>query len=269
MAVHPTAVVDRRADVDKTADIGPYAIIDGPVRVGANTRVYAHAYLSGWTEIGADCHIHPGAVVGHPPQDTAYAGEETYCRIGDGTVVREGASIHRGTAPGSATVVGRSCMIMTNAHIGHNCEVGDEVKLTNGSLLAGHVRVGDGAFISALSAIHQFARVGRLVMVAGFTRVLMDVPPFFTVDAGRCVGVNTVGMRRAGLTRDERVDVKNAFRILYRSGTTFRDATELLAESVTTDPGREIVAFLREPSRRGICGGTKQDSKCEDGGAQD
>lgn len=160
-------------------------------------------------------------------------------------------------------------MIMVNAHVGHNCQVGDDVKMTNGSLLAGHVRVGDGVFISALSAIHQFARVGRLVMVAGFTRVLMDVPPFFTVDAGRCVGVNNVGMRRAGLTRDERVDVKNAYHILYRSGHTFREATDLLAKSVTTDPGREIVAFLREPSRRGICGGTKQDDQTDDREAQD
>jgi len=257
MAVHPTAIVDRRADVHPSADVGPYVIIDGPVRVGANTRVYAHAYLSGWTEIGADCHIHPGAVVGHLPQDTAYTGDETYCRIGDATVIREGASVHRGTAPGSETVVGRSCMIMANAHVGHNCHVGDDVKLTNGSLLAGHVRVGDGAFISAQSAIHQFARVGRLVMVAGFTRVRMDVPPFCTVDAGRCVGVNTVGMRRAGMTAGQRADVKQAYRVLYHSGKLFRDALDLLAESVATDAGREIVGFLLEPSRRGVCGGIK------------
>ena len=269
MAVHPTAVVDRRANLHQSADIGPYVVIDGPVRLGANTRVYAHAYLSGWTEIGADCHIHPGAVVGHLPQDTAYSGDETYCRVGHGTVIREGASIHRGTAPGSATVIGNSCMIMANAHVGHNCLVGDEVKLTNGSLLAGHVTVGDGAFISALSAIHQFARIGRLVMVAGFTRVLMDVPPFFTVDAGRCVGVNTVGMRRAGMTREERSDVKRAYRILYRSGKPFRDAVDLLAESVTTDAGQEIVAFLREPSRRGICGGTKDFDNRDEGGTTD
>lgn len=258
MAIHPTAIVDPKAEVDPTADIGPYVIIEGPVKIGAGTRVYPHAFLTAWTEIGAGCQIHPGAVIGHAPQDLAYGGDETYCRIGDETIVREGASIHRGTDPGSETVVGRRCFIMANAHVAHNCRLGDEVKLVNNVLLAGHVRVGAGAFISGGTGIHQFVRIGELAMIGGNSSVTMDVPPYFTaVRLGYCAGVNTVGIRRAGFTPEQRHDVKQAYRILYRSGAPFREAIERLADAVTTDAGRRILAFLREPSRRGITGGVR------------
>jgi len=147
-------MVDRRAEVDPTAEIMPYAIIDGPVKIGPRTRVFPHAYLTGWTEIGADCQIHPGAVVGGDPQDLAFKGAESYCRIGDGTIIREGASVHRGTDPGSATVVGKRCFLMANSHVAHNCRLGDEVKLINGVLLAGYVQVGNGAFLAGNAGVH-------------------------------------------------------------------------------------------------------------------
>lgn len=255
MPIDPTAIVDRRAEIDPTADIGAYAIIDGVVRIGAGTRVYPHAYLTGWTEIGPNCEVHPNAVIGHAPQDLAYRGEESYCQIGEGTIMREGVSIHRGTAPGSATVVGKRCFLMANSHIGHNCQVGDDVKMANGALLAGHVHVGDGAFLSGNTAIHQFCRVGDLVMVRGGIAVSMDVPPYFTVGlSGLCAGINIVGLRRAGFTPEQRREVQQAFRTLYRSGMTFRKALDELAETVKTDAGRKIVEFLRAPSKRGIVG---------------
>jgi UDP-N-acetylglucosamine acyltransferase len=256
MPIHPTAIIDPRAEIDPTADIGAYAIIDGPVRVGPGARVYPHAYLAGWTEIGANCEVHPSAVVGHPPQDLAYHGEETYCRIGEGTIIREGVTIHRGTKAGSATIVGKHCFLMANSHIGHNCEVGDEVKMANGALLAGHVHVGDGAFLSGNSAVHQFCRIGELVMVRGLNPVIMDVPPYFTVShSGLCAGINAVGLRRGGFTAAQRSDVQHAFRTLYRSGMIFQKAVEQLAATVTTDAGRKIVEFLQAPSKRGIAGG--------------
>lgn len=253
MPIHPTAIIDRRAEIDPTAEIGAYTIIDGVVRIGPGVRVYPHACLTGWTEIGANCEIHPNAVIGHAPQDLAYHGEESYCRIGEGTIMREGVSIHRGTAPRSATVVGRNCFLMANSHIGHNCQVGDDVKMANGALLAGHVHVGDGAFLSGNTAIHQFCRVGELVMVRGLSAVFMDIPPFFTVALnGLCAGINIVGLRRAGFTSEQRRDVQHAFRTLYHSGMTFRRAVEQLAQTVTTDAGRRIVDFLLAPSKRGI-----------------
>jgi UDP-N-acetylglucosamine acyltransferase len=258
VAIHPTAIVDPKAHIDPTAEIGPYVIIDGPVRIGPGTRVYPHAFLTAWTEIGAGCQIHPGAVIGHLPQDLAYRGDETYCRIGDETIIREGASIHRGTDPGSETVVGRRCYIMAAAHVAHNCRLGDEVKVVNNVLLAGHVQVGAGAFISGGTVVHQFVRIGELVMIGGNASIAMDVPPYFmAVRLGYCAGVNAVGMRRAGFTPEQRNDVKQAYRILYKPGAPFREAIEMLADAVQTDAGRRIVAFLREPSRRGITGGLR------------
>src|SRR5437870_1972960 len=133
MPIHPTAVIDARAEVHPEADIGPYVVIDGPVHIGPRTRVLAHATLTGWTEIGANNMIHMGAVVGHLPQDLAYEGTESYLRIGDRNVIREHAQLHRGTKPGSATVIGDDNFFMCNTHVGHNCRVGNRVIITNGA----------------------------------------------------------------------------------------------------------------------------------------
>lgn len=259
MAIHQTAIVDPRAEIDPTVEIGPYVVIEGPVRIAAGTRVYPHVFINGWTQIGANCAIHPGAVVGHLPQDLKYEEGESYCRIGDDTVIREGVTIHRGTQAGSATVVGRRCFIMAGAHVGHNCHLGDDVKLANAALLGGHVGVGDGAFLSAGVGVHQFVRIGALVMVGGHVKLTMDVPPYFLVDQdGECLGVNSVGLRRAGLGPDEREDIKRAYRILYRSEGSFSQAIEQLAAAVTTDSGRRILAFVRQPSKRGLIGGRRK-----------
>lgn len=256
MAIHSTAIVDSKAEIDPAAEIGPYVVIDGPVKVGAGTRVYPHAYLTGWTEIGKNCQIHPGTVVGGEPQDFAYDGSETYCRIGDETILREGVSVHRGTAPGSETVIGKRCFLMTNAHVGHNCIVADDVKMTTGAVLGGHCQVQANAFLGGYSGLHQFCRLGELVMLGGFAKIMKDIPPYFTVDVpGKCVGVNTIGMRRAGFSTEQREDVKNAFRVLYRSGKLFSDAVAALADAVTTEPGRKILEFVTTPSKRGIAGG--------------
>lgn len=256
MSIHSTAIVHRDAVIDETAEIGPYAVIDGAVRIGPNVRVYPHAYITGWTKIGAGSEIHPGAIVGHAPQDVAYTGAETYCKIGEKTIIREGASIHRGTDAGSTTVVGNRCFIMAGAHVAHNCVVEDDVTMVNTAALAGHVHVGQRAFIGGGAGIHQFVRIGSLAMIAGHAAQSMDAPPFLLLDVkGRCVGVNSVGMRRAGLTREQRQDVKRAYRILYRSGRPFREAVEALADEVATDAGRNLLEFLRQPSRRGIAAG--------------
>ncbi len=258
MPIHERAIVDSKAEIDPTADIGPNVVIEGEVRIGPNTKVYPSVYISGWVTIGANCQIHPGALLGHLPQDFHFTGERTYLEIGDGTVIREFASVHRGTQPESKTVVEPNCMLMAHSHVGHNCILDEGVTLINGVLLAGHVEVGARAVISGNSVVHQFVRIGELAMIGGLTRVTMDVPPFFMVaHDSECVGVNSVGMRRRGFDQAERTEIRQAHRTLYRSGKLFRDAVATLAEQVKTEPGKRLVAFLQSEGKRGICGGTR------------
>ena len=258
MPIHPTAVIDPQADVHPSAEIGPYVVVEGPVRIGAGTVLRPHAHVTGHTEIGAGCRVFSGAVVGEVPQDRAFAGGVSFCRVGDETVIREGVTIHRGTDAGSATVVGRRGFLMANSHVGHNCHVGDDVVLANGALLAGHVHVGDRAFISGNSAVHQFVRVGDLVMVGGLTKITQDVPPFFMVDdRGTCVGVNVIGLQRAGFTPEERRDAKRAYALIYRAHLSLPHTIEQLAECAATQTCRRILEFLKAPSRRGIADGPR------------
>lgn len=252
MAIHPTAIVDPGAEIDATAEVGAYAVVEGDVRIGPRTRLYPHAYISAGTTLGADCQIHPFAVVGHLPQDTKFRGEPSYTRVGAGTVVREHATIHRGTTPGSTTVVGQRCFIMATAHVGHNCIVGDEAVLVNGAMLGGHVEVGNRAFISGSATIHQFVRIGELAMIGGGVALSQDVPPFMLVRFPDVIaGPNVVGLRRAGCGIEEIAELRRVYRILYRSGLLFSNAAARLPELVRTEPGRRLVAFLQRPSKRG------------------
>jgi UDP-N-acetylglucosamine acyltransferase len=263
MAIHPTAVVDGSAEIDPAAEIGPYAIIEGNVRIGAGARIYPHAFIAEGTTIGEGCQVHPFAVVGHAPQDLKYRGGVSFTRIGDETVIREQAQIHRGVSPGSSTVVGRRCFIMATGHVGHNCVLGDDVKVANGALLAGHIEVGNGVFVSGNAVAHQFSRIGELVMIGGGARVPRDVPPFMSVAYEEIFGVNVVGMRRAGFTREERDEIKSCFRIMFRSGLAFPAAIAQVVETVQTGPGRRLAEFLKAPSRRGYMHGTRPNRRGE------
>ncbi len=255
MAIHPTAIIDPNAELDPTAEIGPYVIIEGPVRIGAETRVRGHAHLSGWTEIGERCDIYPFTSVGNLPQDFHYTGERSYCRIGNEVIIREGVTIHRGTQPESATVVGDGCFLLATSHIAHNCRLGARVKVHNMAALAGHVEVDDEATISAYAAAHQFVRIGKLAFLAGQGRIGMDVPPFMIAYGdSTIVQHNVIGMRRAGYDRAALQDIRQAYRTLYRSGLTFRKAVARLAETVRTDAGRTLLAFVQLESKRGYCG---------------
>jgi UDP-N-acetylglucosamine acyltransferase len=253
MTVHPTAVIDPRATVDPSSVIEPHVVITGPVRIGPGCRVGASAVILGNTVIGAGCQIHSHAVLGDLPQDHAFQGGESYCQIGEGCTIREGVTIHRGTAPGSVTVVGAHCFLMANSHVAHNCEIGDEVTIVNGALLAGYVRVGPRAVISGNAAIHQFVRIGELAMVSGLARIVQDVPPFFmTGKDGAVVAENRVGMTRAGLSSLERKEIKAAFRIIYRSGIGHDEAVDQLSAYVSTDAGQRLLKFMAAGSKRGV-----------------
>ena len=260
MPIHPTAVIDPQAHVPASADIGPHVVIEGPVKLGEAVKVYPNAYLSGWTEIGDRVQIHPGAVIGHLPQDFNFGGQRSYCRIGAGTIIREFASIHRGTQPESWTTLGEECFILGYAHIGHNCTLGDRVKLYNNSLLAGHVTVGDDAIISGGCLAHQFCRIGSRVMAGGGTRILRDIPPFMTcIQENKVVGFNVFGMRRSKkYSADEIHEVKECYKLLYRSGLHFREAIHRVVESVRTPAGRSIAEFLKGESKRGFAGALRE-----------
>jgi UDP-N-acetylglucosamine acyltransferase len=253
MSVHPTAIIDPLATIDPSTSIGPFAVISGPVRIGPACRIAASAIILGDTQIGAGCVIHSHAVIGDLPQDRAYHGGPSYCRVGENCTIREGVTIHRGSAADTATVIGDDCLLMTNSHVGHNCEIGCGVTLVSGALLAGHVHVGPRATISGNAAVHQFVRVGELAMVSGLAKVAQDVPPFFMTDReGAVVGENRVGLMRAGLNALEREEIKAAFRVIYRCGMSHQAALDYLAGYVSSDAGQRLLAFLSEKSKRGI-----------------
>jgi UDP-N-acetylglucosamine acyltransferase len=259
MPVHPTAVVDPQAVVDPSAVIGPYVVVEGPVVVEAGCRIGPYVMLCGSTVVGRNCRVHAHASIGDVPQDRAFQGGETFCRIGEDTVIREGVTVHRGTAPGSTTVVGERCLLMTNSHVGHNCHVGDDVTLVSGALLGGHVEVGARTIISGNCAVHQFVRIGELVMVSGLAKVVQDVPPFFMTDRdAHVVGVNSVGLRRAGYSEAERAEAKAAYRILYRSPAGGAAALDLLRAEMRTEVGRRIVEFFARAGSRGLAKGRER-----------
>jgi UDP-N-acetylglucosamine acyltransferase len=257
MPIHPTAIVDKQAEVDPTADIGAYAIIDSGVKIGAETKIYPHGYISQGTTVGRRCQIHPFAVVGHHPQDLAWEGTPSYTDIGDETIIREGASVHRGTMPESTTVVGQRVYMMATSHAGHNCVIGDGALLVNSVLLSGHVQIGERAILAGGTRVHQFVRIGELAMISGM-RLTNDVPPFMLVGPGGVVGTNVVGLRRAGFSAEERAEIRQAYKMLYRSKLMFREAIGQVAETVRTEPGRRLVEFLRAASRRGYLGFRKR-----------
>lgn len=251
MPIHPTAIVDREAEIDPSVEVGPYAVIDGPVRIAANVRIYPHAYLCGWTRIAEGCEIHMGAVVGHVPQDSAFTGERSYCEIGPNTVIREYATVHRGTKPESKTLVGSDCLLGALSHVAHNCVVGDRVTMINGTLLAGHVHIGSGAFLSGNVGIHQFVHVGELVMISGGAALVGDTPPFLLVHGrGHVSGINRVGLLRAEFAPEEIEEIRQAYKTLYRSGKPFPQSIANLDQTLVTPAGRRMVEFLKADHKR-------------------
>ncbi len=256
MTVHPTAVIDPRAEIHAEVEIGPYVVIDGPVKVRRRTRIMAHAYITGWTEVGEDNEIHPGVILGGAPQDKAYHGEESYLRIGDHNVFREYVQVHRGTVQGSSTVIGSDNFLMASSHVGHNCKLGDHIVLTNGALLGGYVEVGDRVFISGHCVVHQFVRVGELSLMRGLSGTSRDVPPYSVVDwQHRVRGVNSVGLKRAGFD-DQRIrEIKEAFRILFRKGRNLALAIQEI--ETKGNYSMDVLALLEfiKSSKRGVCFG--------------
>jgi len=256
MTIHCTAVIDGKAQIDSEVEIGPYVVIDGAVTIKRGTRVMAHAYLTGWTEIGEDNEIYPGAVLGAAPQDKAYKGQESYTRVGHRNIFREHVQVHRGTTPGSATVIGNDNFLMATSHVGHNCQIGDAVVLANGALLAGYVEVGNSVFLSGNCVVHQFVRIGDYALMRGLSGTSRDVPPYAIIDWQHTVrGVNVVGLKRAGFDEKRIRAIRMAFRVLFRPGRNLAIALKELEQSTRANDDVAALLDFIKTSKRGVCFG--------------
>lgn len=265
--VHPTAIIDPGAKIDPSVQIGPYAVIGEDVVIGAGTTIGAHAHVE-FTHMGKDNKILPGAFVGGPPQDLKYAGERTRLVMGDKNLVRECVTLNRGTSATGETRIGNGCLFMAYTHVAHDCRVGNGVILANSVPLAGHVEVGDGAIFGGSAAVHQFARIGRLVMISGGSMVGKDVPPFCMAQGDRAVlrGLNLLGLRRAGFKPDAVRALKEAYKTLFLSGRTMDQTLPELQAPGNTKEVVELAAFIAA-SKRGVTRPASGTGEDEDGAA--
>jgi UDP-N-acetylglucosamine acyltransferase len=251
--IHPTAIIHPKAKLAATVQVGSYAVIDEGVELGAHCVIGPHVYLTGLTTIGANNQFHAGCVIGDAPQDLKYRGEPTRLRIGDHNVFREHVTAHRSNQPGEETLIGAHGFFMQHSHVAHNCVIGDHVVLAGGALLAGHVTVQDHAFISGNCLVHQFCRVGRLAMMQGGSAISMDLPPFTMLARGNLMcGLNVVGLRRAGFTEEQRMELKRLYHALFRSGRNLRAALVEARENFTSPAAKILLDFVAE-AKRGVC----------------
>ena len=252
--IHPTAIVHPNANIARGVDIGPSCLVGENVSIGKGTVLQAHVVINGWTSLGQDCEIYPFATIGASSQDRKYTGERAFTKIGSRTVLREYVSVQRATGEDAVTAVGDDCLLLAYVHIAHNCTLGNHVTMSNLAQLAGHVEVGDFVTIGGQAGVHQFTRIGRYAMVGGASKITKDVPPFFLIEGNPAepYGLNSVGLRRAGFSVEERNEIKKFYKILYNPKLNVSQAVEEMKAEASSDPGRELVAFLEAPSQRGI-----------------
>jgi UDP-N-acetylglucosamine acyltransferase len=252
--IDPRAVVHESARLADDVVVEPFAVIGPNVSIGRGTRVGSMALIDRNTDLGEDCLIYHGAVIGTDPQDLKFADEATYLTIGDRTTVREFATLNRATGEGEGTVIGSDCLIMAYAHVAHNCVIGDHVVIVNAVNIAGHVEIADWATIGGMTAVQQFIHIGKHAYIGGACRVSKDVPPYFKIGGipTRPIEVNTVGLQRRGFSEETLNTLRKAYRLLYLSDLNTTQAVERIREEL--EPGDEIehlIDFI-ESSSRGI-----------------
>jgi UDP-N-acetylglucosamine acyltransferase len=251
--IHSTALIHPKAKLDTTARVGPYAVIDEGVELGPQCVVGPHVHLTGATTIGAHNQFHTGCVIGDAPQDLKYNGAPTRVRIGDNNVFREHVTVHRATKPEGETLIGSHNFLMAGSHVAHNCVVGWHVILANGALLGGHAVVEDRAFISGNCAVHQFCRVGTLALMQGCAAISQDLPPYcVALRVNEICGLNVIGLRRAGFSGAQRLELKRLYRELFRGGRNLRTAVAAARSEFTGAPAQTLLTFV-ETSKRGVC----------------
>jgi UDP-N-acetylglucosamine acyltransferase len=255
-SLHPTALVEPGAELAEGVSVGPYTLIGSHVRVGPGTSIGGHTVLEGWAEIGADCRLGSHVVVGAPPQDVKYQGEPTRVLIGERTLVREFATIHRASTGGSGvTCVGPDCFIMAYAHVAHDCQLAEGVIMASQAALGGHVEIGRCAVIGGITGVHQFVRIGEYAFVGGCSAVTQDIPPYVKVVGNRAkpFGLNVVGLRRHGFSAEAIHALKQAYRMLFVSGLNTSQALAQLEQELSGSPEvQRFIDFIKR-SQRGIC----------------
>ena len=252
--IHSTAIISDQARLHDSVSVGPFAIIEGEVEIGANTVVESHAVIKGPCRIGADNHIFSHAVIGVVPQDLKYAGERTFLEIGDRNRIREFSTIHRGTGGGGGlTRLGSDILVMAYAHVAHDCLVGDHVILANAASLAGHVEVGEHAIFGGFAVAHQFCHIGAHAFIGGFSKVSKDVVPFVMADGARAraIGLNKEGLKRRGVSQETITLLNRCFRQLVKRQGDDLAWTEFEQAAETEPALAEMLDFIRE-SDRGI-----------------
>lgn len=253
--IHPTAIIDSKADIDSNVDVGPYSIVGANVQIGSGTVVGPHVVIQPYVEIGPDCHIFQYASIGAVPQALKFQGEETYVKIGRGTVIREFVTVNRGTGfGGEITEVGEENLLMAYVHIAHDCKTGRKVILANNATLAGHIIIEDFVTVGGLVAIHQFVRIGNYAYIGGKSAVVKDIPPYVIAagDRAKLHGLNSVGLKRHGFSKETLSSLKKAYRIIFRIGLPLNEAIERVKAEVDQIPEvNDLIRFIKS-SERGI-----------------
>lgn len=251
MKIHPSAVVSPRAVVHSSVEIGPFCVIEAEAVVGQGCRLAARATIKSRTVLGRDVVVGEGAVLGGLPQHISPPEHPGRVVIGERSVLRENVTVHRAMHAEGETRIGADCLLMVSSHVAHDCRVGNRVILTNNVLLGGHVQVGDRAVLGGAVAVHQFCRIGRVAMIGACARIVQDVPPFVLTDGnfGMIVGLNRVGLRRSGMSREEMATLKEAYRVIYRQGLPFADMIEAVEQAYAGTPAAEYAEFFRGGQR--------------------
>lgn len=252
--IHPTASVHATAMLGNNVHIGPYSIVNEYVSIGENTRISAHVLVEKWTTIGHNNTIEYGAVIGSQPQDMKYKGEASFVQIGNHNHIREYVTINRATGEGASTTIGNNNMLLTNTHIGHNCILGNDITMANVVHVGGHVVIDDCATIGGLTGIHQFVRIGTGTMTGGYSRLIQDIPPFMLCDGNPAYvrNLNIIGCRRRGMSKETLADLKQLYKLLYRSKLTIRQALEAYSPESASKDIDTLTTFLRQDTSRGI-----------------
>ena len=246
--IHPSAIIDASADIDADAEIGPFCVVGKNVSIRSGTVLQPGVHILENTRIGRNCLIFTGAVIGGPPQDHKFKNKSTFVEIGDDNILREYVTIHRATGEGQVTRIGSQNMIMTYAHIGHNCEIGDRVTIASYVGISGHVTVEDGVNFGGSSGIHQFCRIGRLAMVGGMSGINKDVPPYMMASGlpAQVIDINVRALRRANIQANVRRDLRAAYKLLYRSNLNQSQALQAIEEEIEPSPELEhLLNFIR------------------------